>query len=528
MSEIMNPAITANATSSPINDAQSALSIRETSTTDAHNRPIGRIPHGLEYIEILITNYAKNIDSNSWTASNTQLLELLEYIGSDGGNNKDSPARIFYTYERSSCLFHIFLGPEDANIHPTVFEERLRSVFIDLTDINEPRVLINQFDQIIYNENACRWLADHNIPWANVEVQDAVDGTLILKFNHQIDFNATRRCMDAAQSCWNRKRSHLQLLDEVVNGRIRNPDPDLVYSLALVHPDNENIIPMSEKYVNGTAILVDVRRKYTFERVPFTTKDMPNITLPRAKIHQVDSWNELVEMLADMDARIAKTNKLESEGYVLRVYYDAEKTVLRKILKLQTRVYRELKEMRPNTGSHYELVLELFLKGNLNAYMRWSNIDRETKHWIMNAYKKLVEEVHNVYHMTRLKKNPEIYTALSGSWKSRMFDLHGIYLENRKNGTNASVSIIAVDKYLRKCPTKEIVHMISDRANIVKNMRGLLSNGVIQDTQPFYHCAEIEDLSDEFASEFQSKNTYKSELESNKNVSKNKKNSHEN
>jgi hypothetical protein len=130
--------------------------------------------------------------------------------------------------------------------------------------------------------------------------------------------------------------------------------------------------------------------------------------------------------------------------------------------------------------------------------------------------------------MTRLKKNPEIYTALSGSWKSRMFDLHGIYLENRKNGTNESVSIIAVDKYLRKCPTKEIVHMISDRANIVKNMRTLLSNGDIQDTEPFYHCTEIEDLGNEFTSEFQSKNTYKYDLESNKNVSKNKKSSHEN
>jgi hypothetical protein len=516
MTEITEQSIVAMAAPSSI-EQQDMLPNRN----DSHNRPIGAIPHGLEFIEILITNYAKTIESGSWTASNTQLLELLEYIASNGGTNKESPAHIFYSYERSTCLFHIFLGPEDTYTHPTLFEERLRSVFIDLTYIEEPRVLTTQFDQIIYNENACRWLGDHNIPWANIDVQDAVDGTLILKFNHQIDFNATRRCMDAANSCWNRSKSHLQLLDEVVNGRIRNPDPNLVYSLALVHPDNENIVPMSEKYPKGTAVLVDVRRKYTCEKVPFSTKDMPNITLPRAKFHTVASWNDLIEMLADMDSRIAKTKKLESEGFVLRVYYDAEKTVLRKILKLQTRVYRELKEMRPNTGNHYELVLGLFLKENLNAYMRWSNIDNETKKWIMVAYKKLVEEVHNVYHMTRLKKNPEIYTALTGSWKSRMFELHGIYLENRKNGINSSVSVNAVDRCLRECPTKEIVHMISDRIQIVKNMRNLLSNGDIQDTQPFYHCSEIEDLSDEFSAEYQSKTTYKSAAKNNKKVIKN-------
>lgn len=472
-------------------------------------------PHGIEYIEILICEYAhKNDKTENWGATPEQLDNLIEYIANANtlDNNNNEPARISYNYERATKLFHIFLtSAEDEGFFPTAFEEKLRSVFFDLTDIKNAKCVTSQFDQIIYNENAHRWLADNNIPWENIVVQESIDGTLILKFNHGgVDFNATRRCMDAVQSCWNRKRSHLSMLEEVTEGRIRNPDPELVYSLALIHPENENIVPLTEKYSKGTAVLVDVRRKYTLERVPFSTKDMPNITLPRAKTLKLESWDALIDQLAEADGRITKSGCLETEGFVLKVYWDSEHTVLRKLLKIQTRVYRELKSMRPNTGSRTELVLELFLRGNLNKYMKWSSIDRETKQWIYASYNKLLEEVHAVYCLTRGQKNAAIYNCLTGSWKSRIFEIHGLYLAGRKNnngndGAPVNITADAVDKQLRACNINDITHLIADRETIVQNLRAAMHQGSVKNTHPFYRNDNIESLAEELASEFKNK-----------------------
>jgi hypothetical protein len=275
-----------------------------------------------------------------------------------------------------------------------------------------------------------------------------------------------------------------------------------------VHPENENIVPVSEKHAKGTAVLVDVRRKYTLERVPFTAKDMPNITLPRAKTLAIESWDKLIDSLSEVDARITKTGRLDTEGFVLKVYWDAEHTVLRKILKIQTRVYRELKSMRPNTGSHHEMVLELFLRGNLNAYMKWSSIDRETKQWIYNAYNKLLEEVHSAYHLTRAKKNPNIYNSLTGSWKSRLFEIHGLYLAGCKAAEKVDMSVAEVDKHLRSCSIKDIARMIADRTPIVENMRNLMFQRAVKNTHPFYRNDDIESLSEEFASELKLNNKH--------------------
>jgi hypothetical protein len=475
-------------------------------------------PHGLEHIENLIRDYAReNHKTENWVASPAQLDRLLDYIANNNTTGSSEPARVTYNYERATSLFHIFLSAEDEGFCPTQYEEKLRSVFVDLSDIMHARVLTSQFDQIIYNENAYRWLCDNNIPWENVVVQEAVDGTLILKFNHgNVEFNATRRCMDAARSCWNRKRSHLSLLEEVTAGRIKNPDPNLVYSLALIHPENENIVPATEKHCNGTAVLVDVRRKYTLESVPFSTKDMPNITLPRAKTLRVETWDALIDQLAEVDTRIEKSGRLETEGFVLKVYWDKEHTVLRKLLKIQTRVYRELKSMRPNTGSRIEMVLELFLRGNLNRYMKWSSIDRETKQWIYSSYTKLLEEVHSVYHLTRGRKNPNIYNALSGCWKSRLFEIHGLYLASHKpvkstdttdktaenSNNDLEITVAVVDKYLRSCDIKDITRLIVDRNAIVQNLRNMMYQHAVKNTHPFYRNENIESLATELASEF--------------------------
>ena len=513
MSSVLETASTVSAI--PATTSEQALVQQNAPYGSGDNRPRGKVQHGLEHIENIVHSYSNasrvpRVDI--WKASDAELEDLIGFISRTTTPN----ARIFYNYERATRLLHIFLGPDDANLVPTQFEESLRSVFIDLTNLNHPRILTSQFDQIIYNDNARRWLGDNNIPWEQVEVQDAVDATLILRFNHgDVDFNATRRCMDAAQSVWNRKRSHLQLLKEVTAGQLNDLDPELVYSLALVHPDNENIVPMSEKYQRGTAVLVDVRRKYTMERVPFTKRDMPNITLPRVKTRRMESWGALLAALGEMDARIAETGKLESEGFVLRVYWDKECTVLRKILKMQTAVYQDLKRMRPNTGSRHEMILELFLKGNLAQYIKWANIDKSTKKLYYTAYMKFLEEVHACYHLTRGKKNPSIYNSLTGSWKARLFDIHGIYLDSRKKqaedpeAQTVDITVAVVDQHLRSRPVQEIVHMISDRMGIVQNMRNLMFQRAVKNTHPFYKCREIEDISQEFRKEYEERSNHR-------------------
>jgi hypothetical protein len=506
-------------------------------------RPRGRVPHGLEDVERIITAHmcANYSGEARWCADKKQLDSLLHDICNPADKPADAPAaRLDYKYEISTCLMHIFLVGEDVHRNMlSPYEERMRSFFVDLSNISDPRVVISQHEQIIYNDDAIAWLKQHNVPWSQVEIQDSIDGTEILHFQHNgTTFNSTTRCMNAGDSKWSRKHSHLHLFKQVTDDKIKGVDPNIVLSIALVHPDNENIIGVPSKYREGTAIIVDARHKYTMERAAFHREAMPTVLLPRIKTRRFESLADLQAELSAINARIRTSKQLDFEGFIIRVYRDTERRFLWKLLKLQTDVFRTMKAIRPNTGSRTEMVIDLYLRGNLNEYARWCSVDAAAKRNIYTAFRTLVLEFHAFYVMTRNKRNPSLYGALTESWKRMIFDVHGIFLaklDERKSKRAAQVTkdhvatnlpnadavgaeaaaapktvadqgqiIITaedVEAHMRSRPLREIINVIMDRTGVIQNLINVKGARLGSCPEPFGHCRALETLAAELITE---------------------------
>jgi plasmid maintenance system killer protein len=473
--------------------------------------------HGLEFLEEHLTDYVQKYIVNAskdqrWKYTDEQLEHLVQYIADCGKahNPEGNPWRIRYNYEMETNLLHLFLGVSDNAYCPTdpLWEPKLRCVYIDIHDIENPRIMGSQYDQIIYNEQAVMWLMNNNIPWEMVEVQEAIDGTQIILFrHHDIDFTTTRKCLDAADSLWNSQKSHLEMFQEVVGQRIQGLKDNLMYSFALVHPDSENIVPLKSRERNGNVYLLDVREKYSLKSVPFSATDLPDIQVPRASTFKFENWNNFVHALADADTAIAKSGELHTEGFVLKVFWDTEHTKLRKVLKIQTRLYRQIKGIRPNTGNRTELLLDLFLQDQLNNFQNLTKgvVTEASKLMIRRAFKHLVEEMTSAYHITRGHKHPILYQALRGTWKACLYDLHGIYLgeimRDKDKKSSFMITESVVEQHLRTMPRKDVALLMADRTAIVNWLQNQLYQKKIYNTRPFTPHEASEEISKRLAKE---------------------------
>lgn len=471
------------------------------------------VHHGLEDVEEMALNHLTECGED-WVASRQQLTQLFMRIAThDGALPKPNTARIHYNYDARTQIMHIFLSIADGDPEPTPYEARLKSVFLDLTDVQRPRILANQYEQILYNDVAQRWYQDQGITWDQVEVQDSIDGTHILQFQHNgITINATSRCMNAADSNWNRQQSHMQLFSEVTENRITDVDPNIILSFALVHPRNENIIAVSNlstlddaQRQHGTAIVIDAREKWTMRRVPFDATAMPNIDLPRATIHDFTSFEQMQNALAARNAQITASGRLDSEGFIVRVYRDATKTVLWKLLKFQTTVFQDMKRMRPNTGQIAELVIGLYVSKNLAAYTQWYPlaIDKQLIHDIKHGFPILANELHYAVTRTLHHNNAGLYESLTTGWRQCIYDIRGVHFRKIKQQKRADASqrsgfvritLNDVTEYLRSLPIRKLVCVIADRTQIIANLYSARDQGTVQTVAPFEYKSVLDSL----------------------------------
>jgi hypothetical protein len=471
----------------------------------------------LQEVEQTIRAYVRSVNATEkWTASRTQMDGLFQQIYTRSGTlSKSDEAPIFYNHNVARGLLHIYLGREDPSQVLSAYAEELRSVIVDIGDAENSTILCNQYDQILYNESGAAFVANNSLTgdkWTQqVEIQESYDGTLIGRFYHQGEWvTFTRRCLDAGTSKWSRKSSHLQMFEQVTAGKIDwdQLDRNLCYYFVLVHEENLHLLPVAQEHRPGAAILVDTRQLRTMIRVRADESNWGEmITTPRAKRIRIDGGLDgLQQRVSTENARMHKDGLFNFEGYVVKVYRDAQRCHLWKVLKFQTELYQTLKTIRPNTGALMEMSIELYNNGKLAEYMKWCGIDKSVKKMIYHSLQDLSREVLQVYRLTRRQANPVIYHSLTGNWREMLFDLHGRYLsgikvENRGKSPTAKAATPADAKvkdgreglteedvvaYFRQTPARQIVYLFLDRPNIVKKMQDARNNGQIKNLHPFY------------------------------------------
>ena len=356
-------------------------------------------------------------------------------------------------------------------------ERSCRSIVLEKQTL---KPLVTQYNKILYNDDTIEFLKDKE--WKNVCVQKCYEGTLLLLFNYNDTwYITTRRCLDSKNSMWIRNNSYYEMFIDVMNDKFTFEDlnKDYCYHFVLVHHKNKNIVNynwLGKDYKELFHIMTT--EKYTLFEVECKINDK----VKYIQEETFDSLNDLISELNAQDELDKKYQKITNEGYVLKYYHGEKGKSPFTTLKLQTNIYETLMKLKPNNSNIYQCFLELYQKDKLNEFMPYfTKFGGDVVKRIHVSMQTLSRELLDLYHITRNKKNVELYNELTNSYKKCLYKLHGLYIKNRsqdfengvdKSGLNdsiKSINVFDIYKYLKNLPANELRQIYYDRINSLEN-----------------------------------------------------------
>lgn len=330
----------------------------------------------------------------------------------------------------------------NGNTAETELEKNCRSIILDKTNL---KPISTQYNNLLYNNDTLQFLSDRS--WNNVVVEQCYEGTMLIVFNHKDKwYITTRRCLNAGESTWINGKSYGDFFNESMNFTWDDLNKDYVYHFVLIHYENRNLIRynnLGREYKKLYHTLTT--EKYTLNEV----EHVINNNLMKPDSVNFDSLNSLMTKLEDIDAYDRQRKQLSTEGYILK-YYEGELHKSRfTLMKLQTNIYRELMEIKPNNSNINQIYLELYQKDQLDKYLPYmTKYAFQTKTMIHESMKTLSQEILDLYHTTRNKKNTELYSQLGTTYKKVLYKLHGKFIELNNNNPDGTIKINIEEDFL--------------------------------------------------------------------------------
>lgn len=140
--------------------------------------------------------------------------------------------------------------------------------------------------------------------------------------------------------------------------------------------------------------------------------------------------------------------------------------------------------LKPKNSNLHQMYLELYQKDELNKYLPFFAKYKYRNNIITRlhtAMRTISKEILDLYHFTRHKKNSCIYDILTLQYKTILYNIHGIYIKNKKNNINNkpksyldldfdgdSINIRDVYNYLKTISIQELKQVFCDRIEYCK------------------------------------------------------------
>lgn len=406
--------------------------------------------------------------------------------------DSDNNPKYHLSMKEDDDLCMIFNGPdvENDSRDPNIIEleNSCKSIILDKTNL---KIVVSQYNKILYNEESLTFLKDKQ--WSNVCVQKCYEGTLITVFNHNNNwYVTTRRCLNAKDSSWVRNNSYYDLFVDAMTNKFTFDDlnKNYCYHFILVHHKNRNIVNydyLGHDYKELFHVLTT--EKYTLNEVNHKINDNVK-TIAEESFSSLDAVMQELQMY---DGNDKKKHKVTFEGYVLKYYQgDVHKSPF-VTLKLQTDIYKTLMQLKPNNSNISQCYLELYQKDKLNEFLPYfTRYGIDVIKRIHGSMQTLSKEMVDLYHMTRGKKNEEVYNNLTNQYKKCLYEIHGMYIKNRtqdfvngmnhtneqqmEGNNNRSINVFDVYKYLKQLPFNELRQVYYDRVKMLPDTKNTFFN----------------------------------------------------
>lgn len=355
-------------------------------------------------------------------------------------------------------------------------ENSCRSIVIEK---NTLKPIVSQGNKIMYNKETLNFLSDKD--WSHVTVQKCYEGTFLIAFYHGDKwYVSTRRCLNAQDSTWVMGNSYYNMFLDAMNGvfTFDELNKDYCYHFVLVHSKNKNIVSYTWLGKNYAELLhVMTTEKYTLNEVKYDINDKVRYV----EEEKFDSLENLLQELKHQNDLDIKYQRVTTEGYIVRYYANEIHNSPFVNMKLQTEIYETIMRMKPNNSNINQCFLELYQSDKLADFLPFfTRYGGEVVKRIRNSMKNLSKEVLDLYHMTRNKKNDELYSGLTNVYKKCIYEIHGNYIKNRKqdfqDGVDnksvevpRSVNVFDVYNYLKALPPKDLRQLYYDRMSLLEN-----------------------------------------------------------
>jgi len=393
-------------------------------------------------------------------------------------NRKDQSGTSKYNLnmKENDDLFVVYYENNSTQTNDNIeLEKGTKSLIVDKQTLIP---IVNQYNNIIYNEDATEYLKLVN--WDNVEFEKCYEGTLlVVYFNNDKWYVSTRRCLDAYKSSWIKNKSYGELFDESIEGKfsLNDLNTEYCYHFVLLHYKNKNIVNYSNLGYNESykdVIHAMTTKKYTLEEIDYTINE--NIKKSDKK-----NFSNLDELLCDLNSTSEDDEKRKTislEGYIVKVYEGEIGLSPFTVLKLQTDIYQKINNIKPNNSNIYQSYLVLYQNDILTEYLPYfSKYNNDIIKRIHTSMRTLSKEILDLYHCTRQKKNPEVYKSLYEQYKKILYGLHGLFIEYRtpkednttEEKITKSITVHDVYHHLKNLPTEQLRQLFYERMCMIEN-----------------------------------------------------------
>lgn len=425
--------------------------------------------------------------------NNNPLLNLIEDLSEEKGTDitfDDLKKELTKENDKGEKVYSLSLKEDDdlcmishVGTKDGILERFCRSMVIEKKTL---RQIASQGNGLLYNHETVEFLNDKK--WSQVTIQKCYEGTQLVVFYHKNKwYISTRRCLDAQESTWVSGNSYYDMFQEAMKGVFTFDELNKhhCYHFVLIHSKNKNIVSYSWLGKDYAELLhVMTTEKYTLdevsdeinEKVRFVEEEQTNFS----------SLEELQKELTRQNDLDIKYQKITNEGYILRYYFGEVHNSPFVNMKLQTEIYEKIAKMKPNNSNINQCFLELYQKDKLGEFLPFfTRYGGEVVKRINNSLKNISKEILEIYHATRNKKNEELYSLLTGVYKKCVYEIHGLYIKNRKGDfnndndnnsnnnnelpVNRAINVYDVYNYLKGLQANDLRQIYYDRMSLIDN-----------------------------------------------------------
>jgi hypothetical protein len=182
-------------------------------------------------------------------------------------------------------------------------------------------------------------------------------------------------------------------------------------------------------------------------------------------------FNDILQYIHNISYKNYVNKKISLEGIMIRFPDDT-------YIKVESECFKKINALKPNYKNINIGYLDLYKKDKLTIYLPYySDFSNDILKRINISLKTLSEEILTIYHLTRNKKNVEIFNALPDEYKKILYDIHGIYITSKNiNDDTSSINIHNIYYYLKKNDIDKIVTIYKMRQQLENN---ILFNNII-------------------------------------------------